>query len=87
MNTEEGRLIEFRLTRLENDIDLLEIAISRFDELVTNLAQLSHLIRTAFLESRIWEELEEYRHDDGKKHRSNRTTGFDVERKPKGPAE
>ena len=82
------RTSDLRLERLENDVDLLEIAIDRFRELLAIFEKLIHKIRTAYMESRIWEELEELRKNDGKKkHRSNRTTGFDVEREPKRPPE
>ena len=84
------RECNLRLKRLENDIDLLEIAIDRFYELLEFLAKLSQLIRTAFLESRIWEELEEYRKNDGKRKRKSggrNTGGFDVQRKPRKPEE
>ncbi len=82
------RTSDLRLTRLENDVDLLEIAIDRFHELLANFEELILKIRTAYMESRIWEELEELRRNDGKKkHRSKRTTGFDVERKPRKPPE
>ena len=80
------RALSDRQDRCERAWDLrlkrLEIAIDRFHKLLEFLAKLSQLIRTAFLESRIWEELEEYRKNDGKKKRqSGRTTGFDVQRK------
>jgi len=82
------RTSDLRLKRLENDVDLLEIAIDRFHELLTIFERLIHKIRTAYMESRIWEQVEEYRQNDGKKkHRSKRTTGFDVERKPRRPTE
>jgi len=82
------RISDLRLKRLENDVDLLEIAIDRFHELLAIFEKLIHKIRTAYMESRIWEQVEEYRENDGKKkHRSKRTTGFDVERKPRRPAE
>ena len=76
------RTSDLRLKRLENDVDLLEIAIDRFHDLLSIFEKLTHKIRTSFMESRIWEELQEYKRNDGKKkHRSDRTTGFDVERK------
>ena len=76
------RTSDLRLKRLENDVDLLEIAIDRFQELLAIFEKLIHKIRTAYMESRIWEQVEEYRKNDGrKKHRSYRRTGFDVERK------
>ncbi len=82
------RTSDLRLKRLENDVDLLEIAIDRFHELLTIFEKLIHKIRTAYMESRIWEQVEEYRQNDGKKkHRSKRTSGFDVERKPRRPTE
>ncbi len=82
------RTSDLRLKRLENDVDLLEIAIDRFHELLAIFEKLIHKIRTAYMESRIWEQLEEYRNNDGKKkHRSKRTSGFDVERKPRRPTE
>ncbi len=82
------RTSDLRLKRLENDVDLLEIAIDRFHDLLSIFEKLIHKIRTAYMESRIWEQVEEYRKNDGKKkHRSNRTTGFDVERKPGRSAE
>ncbi len=80
------RTSDLRLKRLENDVDLLEIAIDRFHELLAIFEKLIHKIRTAYMESRIWEELEEYRKNESRKQpRSNRTTGFDVERKPRKP--
>ena len=82
------RISDLRLKRLENDVDLLEIAIDRFHELLAIFEKLIHKIRTAYMESRIWEQVEEYRENDGKKkHRSKRTTGFDVERKPRRPTD
>jgi len=79
---------DLRLKRLENDVDLLEIAIDRFHELLAIFEKLIHKIRTAYMESRIWEQVEEYRKNDGrKKQRSKRTDGFDVERKPRKPPE
>ena len=82
------RTSDLRLKRLENDVDLLEIAIDRFHELLAIFEKLIHKIRTAYMESRIWEELEELRRNDGrKKHQRESTTGFDVERKPRQSAE
>jgi len=82
------RTSDLRLKRLENDVDLLEIAIDRFHELLAIFEKLIHKIRTAYMESRIWEELEELRRNDGrKKHQRESTTGFDVKRKPRRPAE
>jgi len=76
------RTSDLRFTRLENDVDLLEIAIDRLHELLAIFEKLIHKIRTAYMESRIWEQVEEYRKNDSRKqHRSKRTTGFDVERK------
>lgn len=73
---------DLRLKRLENDVDLFEIAIDRFHELLAIFEKLIHKIRTSFMESRIWEELQEYKKNDSKrKHQPRRTTGFDVERK------
>ncbi len=77
------RTSDLRLKRLENDVDLLEIAIDRFHELLAIFEKLIHKIRTAYMESRIWEQLEEYRKNDGKKHQRESTTGFDVKRKPR----
>ena len=80
------RTSDLRLTRLEKDVDLSEIAIHRFHELLAIFEKLIHRMKTAFLESRIWEELEELRKNDGrKKHQRKSTTGFDVERKSKRP--
>ena len=82
------RTSDLRLKRLENDVDLLEIAIDRFHELLAIFEKLIHKIRTAYMESRIWEQLEEHRKNESRKQpRSNRTTGFDVERKSKRPPE
>jgi len=82
------RISDLRLKRLENDVDLLEIAIDRFHELLAIFEKLIHKIRTAYMESRIWEQVEEYRNNDGrKKHQRESTTGFDVKRKPKRPPE
>ena len=76
------RTSDLRLKRLENDVDLLEIAVDRFHELLAIFEKLIHRIKTAFLESRIWEELEELRRNDGRKnHQRESTAGFDVKRK------
>ncbi len=70
------------LQRFEAENDLLRELLERFVMLLEAFEKLIHKIRTAYMESRIWEQVEEYRENDGrKKHRSNRTTGFDVERK------
>ena len=70
------------LQRLEAENDLLRELLERFVMLLEVFEKLIHKIRTAFMESRIWEELEEYRKNDSRRQpRSKRTTGFDVERK------
>ena len=76
------------LQRLEVENDFLRDLVKHFVGLLDILEKLIHKIRTAYMESRIWEQVEEYRENDGKKkHRSKRTPGFDVERKPRRPAE
>ena len=76
------------LQRLEVENDFLRDLIKHFVGLLEAFEKLIHKIRTAYMESRIWEQVEEYRQTDGKKkHRSKRTTGFDVERKPRRSAE
>ena len=76
------------LQRFEVETDLLRDLIKHFVGLLDIFEKLIHKIRTAYMESRIWEQVEEYRQNDGKKkHRSERTPGFDVERKPRRPAE
>ena len=70
------------LQRFETEIDLFKARIDLFVGFLADFETLIHRIKTAFFASRIWEELEEYRRNDGKKkNRSKRTTGFDVERK------
>jgi len=85
-------VIESRFTsglqRFEAENNLLRDLIKHLVELLDIFEKLIHKIRTAYMESKIWEELEELRKNDGrKKNRSKRTTGFDVERKPRRPAE
>ena len=80
--------VERELHQLKVENDLLRDLIKHFLGLLDILEKLIHKIRTAYMESRIWEELEELRKNDGKKkHRSKGTTGFDVERKPRRPPE
>jgi len=82
------KAVEGELHRLKVENNLLRDLIKHFVGLLDVLEKLIHKIRTAYMESRIWEQVEEYRKNDGKKkHRSNRTTGFDVERKPRRPPE
>ncbi len=74
--------VERELHQLKVENNLLRDLIKHFVGLLDILEKLIHKIRTAYMESRIWEQVEEYRQNDGKKkHRSKRTTGFDVERK------
>ncbi len=85
--TVEDRFLS-ELQRLKAENDLLRDLIAHFLGLLDIFEKLIHKIRTAYMESRIWEQVEEYRKNDGKKkHRSKRTTGFDVERKPRKPPE
>ena len=82
------KAMEGELHRLKVENNLLRDLIKHFVGLLDVLEKLIHKIRTAYMESRIWEELEAYRENDGKKKRqSKRTTGFDVKRKPRRPAE
>jgi len=75
------------LQRFEAENDFLRDLIKHFVGLLDIFEKLIHKIRTAYMESRIWEQVEEYRENDGrKKHRSNRTTGFDVKRQPRRSA-
>ncbi len=72
------------LQRLEAENDLQRELLERFVKLLEAFEKLIHKIRTAYMESRVWEQVEEYRKNDGRKtHRSDRRTGFDVERKPR----
>jgi len=83
MTPEEKRLL-LVLQRFETESDLLDTRLDRFVRLLDIFEKLIHKIRTAFLESRIWEELEEYRQNDGKRKRKSggrNTGGFDVQRK------
>ena len=76
------------LQRLEVENDFLRDLIKHFVGLLEVFEKLIHKIRTAYMESRIWEQVEEYRKNDGrKKHHRESTTGFDVEREPKRPPE
>jgi len=80
--------VEGELHQLKVENNLLRDLLEQFVRLLEAFEKLIHKIRTAYMESRIWEQLEEFRQNDGKKkHRSKRTTGFDVERKPRRPAE
>ena len=75
------------LQRFEAENDFLRELLEQFVKLLEAFEKLIHKIRTAYMESRIWEQLEEYRQNDGKKkHRSERTTGFDVKRQPRRSA-
>ena len=70
------------LQQFKAETDFLRELIEHFVKLLDPFEKLIHKIRTSFMKSRIWEELQEYKRDDSKgKHRSERTTGFDVERK------
>ena len=61
----------------EQRIFQIDTRLDRFVRLLDIFEKLTQKIRVAFMESRIWEELEEYRKDAGKKKRqSGRTTGF-----------
>jgi len=80
--------VERELHQLKVENNLLRELLERFVKLLEVLEKLIHKIRTAFMESRIWEELEECRENDGrKKHQRESTPGFDVEREPKRPPE
>ena len=82
------KTVEGGLQRLEAENGFLRDLIKHFVGLLDVFEKLIHKIRAAYMESRIWEQVEEYRQNDGKKkHRSKRTTGFDVERNPRRPAE
>ena len=72
------------LQRLKAENDFLRDLIEHFLGLLDIFEKLIHKIRTAFMGSRIWEQYEEYRENDGgKKHQRESTTGFDVKRKPR----
>ena len=76
------------LQRLEVENDFLRDLVKHFVGLLDIFEKLIHKIRTAYMESRFWEQVEEYRENDGrKKHQPKSTTGFDVERKPRRPTE
>ena len=82
------KTVEGGLQRLEAENDFLRDLIKHFVGLLDIFEKLIHKIRTSFMESPIWEQLEEYRKNDGKKkYRSKGTTGFDAERKPRRPPE
>ena len=77
----EDRFLSER-QRLKAENDLLRDLMEHFVGLLDIFEKLIHKIRTAYMESRIWEQVEEYRkHDSRKQPRSKRTSGFDVERK------
>ncbi|MEE8114691.1 MAG: hypothetical protein V3T23_10080 [Nitrososphaerales archaeon] len=76
------------LQRFETEIDLLKARIDLFVGFLADFETLIHRIKTAFFASRIWEQYEEYTRNDGKKRGyPKKTTGFDVERKPRPSAE
>lgn len=80
--------VERELHQLKVENNLLRDLIKHFVGLLDIFEKLIHKIRTAYMESRIWEQVEEYRQNDGrKKHQRESTTGFDVKRKPKRPPE
>ena len=71
----EGDLFEQRIFQIDTRLD-------RFVRLLEIFEKLTQKIHVAFMESRIWEELEEYRKNDGKKKRKSggsNTGGFDVQ--------
>jgi len=81
--TVEDRFLS-ELHRLKAENDLLRDLIEHFVGLLDIFEKLIHKIRTAYMESRIWEQVEEYRENDGrKKRRSKGAPGFDVEREPR----
>jgi len=79
----ESDLLEQRITQIDTLLD-------RFVRLLEIFEKLTQKIHVAFMESRIWEQLEEYRQNAGKKKRKSggrNPSGFDVQRKPRKPEE